>query len=298
MTRNRLLLFALSAVFALSACKGRMGNMNERVGQQTDSTEVTGFYDSDASERATTDALDEARKPNSSAGRVTKMMEMPAPLKDRPEKILRRLGFTVSYNKTTKTPNYVAWHLVKSHTYGNNQRDTQVFMLDEDVPAPRATDNDYYGSRYDRGHMCPAADNKWSPEALRQSFLFTNICPQNHGLNKNSWNDLEMQCRQWAREYGAIDVVCGPIFKNKTSPKTIGTNKVWVPDAFFKVVLCRKGKPKAIGFVYENRGGSQRMSETVCTVNEVERLTGIDFFPMLADDVENRVEAESRLADW
>ena len=197
------------------------------------------------------------------------MMEMPAPLKDRPEKILRRLGFTVSYNKTTKTPNYVAWHLVKSHTYGKYQRDEQLFMPDEDVPSPRATDNDYYGSRLDRGHMCPAADNKWSSEALRQSFLLSNICPQNHGLNKDSWNDLEMQCRRWAREYGAIDVVCGPIFKNKTSPRMIGTNKVWVPDAFFKVVLCRKGKPKAIGFIYENRGGSQRMIDTSCTVAEV-----------------------------
>ena len=296
MMKKSYLSVALSMVLALSACKGRLRDFSERVGENTDSTEVTEFFDADAQKQAANEASD--ARPKSSSSRVVKMMEMPAPLKDRPEKILRRLGFTVSYNKNTKTPNYVAWHLVKSHTYGTYQRDEQLFMPDEDVPSPRATDNDYYGSRLDRGHMCPAADNKWSDEALRQSFLFTNICPQNHGLNKDSWNDLEMQCRRWARKYGAIDVVCGPVYRNKTSPRTIGTNKVWVPDAFFKVVLCRKGKPKAIGFIYENRGGSQRMSDTNCTIDEVERLTGIDFFPMLADDVENRVEAESRLADW
>lgn len=289
-------MIAFSAALMMTACKGRVRNYDERVGDVADSSEVAEFFDAEAQEKAANEVSD--ARPNASSSRVTKMMEMPAPLKDRPEKILRRLGFTVSYNKTTKTPNYVAWHLVKSHTYGKYQRDEQLFMPDEDVPSPRATDNDYYGSRLDRGHMCPAADNKWSSEALRQSFLLSNICPQNHGLNKDSWNDLEMQCRRWAREYGAIDVVCGPIFKNKTSPRMIGTNKVWVPDAFFKVVLCRKGKPKAIGFIYENRGGSQRMIDTSCTVDEVERLTGIDFFPMLADDVESRVEAESRLADW
>lgn len=227
-----------------------------------------------------------------------KMMEIPAPLKDRPEQILRKTGFTISYNKTAKVPNWVAWHLVKNHTYGSNQRDELLFEEDLNVSAPRATDNDYYNSRYDRGHMCPAGDNKWSKEAIQESFLFTNICPQNHGLNKDSWNDLEKKCRSWAREYGAIDIVCGPIFYGGSQQKTIGRNKVYVPDAFFKVVLCRKGSPKAIGFIYKNRGGYQSMSDCACTVDEIEDLTGIDFFPALDDAVEDRIEAKARLADW
>ena len=227
-----------------------------------------------------------------------KMMEIPAPLRNRPEQILRKTGFTVSYNKTTKVPNWVAWHLVKNHTYGSNQRNELLFEEDMNVPSPRATDNDYYSSRYDRGHMCPAGDNKWSKEAIQESFLFTNVCPQNHGLNKDSWNDLEKKCRSWAREYGAIDIVCGPIFNGGSQQRTIGRNKVYVPDAFFKVVLCRKGSPKAIGFIYQNRGGYQTMSDCACTVDEIEKITGIDFFPALDDAVENRIEAKARLADW
>ena len=118
------------------------------------------------------------------------------------------------------------------------------------------------------------------------------------GLNKDSWNDLEKQCRSWAKEYGAIDIVCGPVFYGNAHDKTIGRNKVCVPDAFYKVVLCRKGTPKAIGFIYKNRGGYQSMSDCACTVDEVERITNINFFPSLNDDVEDRIEAKARLGDW
>ena len=224
------------------------------------------------------------------------MYEVPAPLKDRPEQILQRKGYTTSYNRETKNPNWVAWHLTKEHTRGQNQRKQMVFTEDLDVK-PRATNNDYYNSRFDRGHMCPAGDNKWDKEAMAQSFLFTNICPQNHGLNKYEWNDLEIKCRDWAREYGAIDIVCGPIYDSKNL-RTIGKNKVWVPVAFFKVILCRKGNPKAIGFIYRNEGKRQTLQEAVRTVDEIEALTGIDFFPALDDATENRIEASAQLKAW
>ena len=237
------------------------------------------------------------------------MYEMPAKLSDRPEKILKRRGYTTSYNSRTKTPNWVAWHLTKSHTYGSYQRNQEVFAEDESVDTPRATDNDYYNSRYDRGHMCPAGDNKWDAQAMTESFLFTNVCPQNHGLNKYEWNDLELLCRDWARKYGAVDIVCGPLFSSAgerfrvggsavSQQKTIGKNKVWVPDAFFKVILCRQGRPKAIGFVYRNEGKKQTMDEAVCSVDEIEAMTGIDFFPALDDAIENRIEANASLTDW
>jgi endonuclease G len=193
----------------------------------------------------------------------------------------------------------VAWHLTDSHTRGSVQRHDEVFSEDEDiVKNQRATHDDYYNSRYDRGHMCPAGDNKWDSQAMTQSFLFTNICPQNHGLNKYEWNDLEIQCRDWAREYGAIDIVCGPIFSSTDDQKTIGRNKVWVPDAFFKVILCRQGNPKAIGFIYRNEGKKQTQEEALRSVDEIETLTGIDFFPSLDDATETRIEAEASLEAW
>lgn len=224
--------------------------------------------------------------------------ELPAPLTDRPELIIRREGYTTSYNATTKQPNWVAWHLTKNRTHGNATRNESAFMEDTTVPAPRATLDDYFNRGYDRGHMCPAADNKWNKTAMDESFLLTNICPQNHGLNKYEWNDVEMLCRDWAHRYGAIDIVCGPIFRNATPQRTLGRNKVWVPDAFFKVVLCRKGEPKAIGFVYDNIGRKMKMNEHIFTVDEIEDITGIDFFPALDDKTENTVEAVCNIREW
>lgn len=255
--------------------------------------QTTGFYDS----KAATEAM---AKDHSSASQkpATVMYELPAPLTDRPEQILKRRGYTASYNSRTKNPNWVAWHLTKSHTYGSAKRDSEVFTEDVTVKGARATDNDYYNSRYDRGHMCPAGDNKWDPAAMTESFLFTNVCPQNHGLNKYEWNDLEILCRDWAREYGAIYIVCGPLYPRNGEQKTIGRNKVWVPEAFFKVVLCRQGKPKAIGFIYKNLGQKQKMEEAVRSIDEIEQLAGIDFFPALDDQTERRIEAEADLTAW
>lgn len=224
-------------------------------------------------------------------------LEIPAPLKDMPEQILKRVGYTVSYNADTKLPNWVAWHLTADHCTGVAKRPRKAFHEDEDVKEPRATDWDYYNSRYDRGHMCPAGDNKWSEEAMWQSFLFTNICPQAPSLNRGDWNEMENMCRKWAKEYGDIYIVCGPILY-KGKHKTIGKNKVVVPEAFFKVVLCMQGEPKAIGFIYKNADGNRPKGDYVNTVDEVERITGYDFFPQLADKIENKIEATANADEW
>ncbi len=224
-------------------------------------------------------------------------IEIPAPLENASEQILKRPAYTVSYNKDNKIPNWVAWHLTAQRLNGKAKRPQKAFHEDEEVPEPRATDWDYYGSGYDRGHMCPAADNKWSEEAMYESFLFTNMCPQTHKLNAGDWEELENSCRKWARTYGDIYIVCGPLLYN-TKHKTIGKNKVVVPEAFFKVVLCLKDKPRAIGFIYKNNDDDKPMGDYVNTVDEVERLTGIDFFPNLPDDIEDLVEATCDLNDW
>lgn len=217
--------------------------------------------------------------------------------KGTPEQILKRTGYVASYNKATLLPNWVAWHLTAERTEGSAKRSGVDFAEDTEVPEPRATDWDYYNSGYDRGHMCPAADNKWSKKAMEESFLFTNMCPQNGNLNRGDWNEMEMACRKWAKKYGDLYIVCGPILY-KGKHKTIGKNKVVVPEAFFKVVLRTGDDPQAIGFIYKNTSGNRPKDSYVNTVDEVERITGIDFFPSLPDDVEKKVEAECDLGLW
>jgi len=287
MRRHTLFIFAFSLLAAVVSCGGEV-KVRPLMGGIRQSVEIVN--------QATT-ASEEAKKPVSEARIEGGQLEIPAPLADRNEQILTHAGYTVSYNSKTLQPNWVAWHLTKEHISGTAKRPRRAFHEDEDVPEPRVVDFDYYNSGYDRGHMCPAADNKWSEEAMYQSFLFSNICPQSHGLNIGDWNEMENQCRSWAKEYGDIYIVCGPIFYDKKH-KTIGKHKVPVPEAFFKVVLCMTGSPKAIGFVYKNEDGDRPKGDYVNSVRQVQRLTGIDFFPSLDDDVEQAVEAGFDLGDW
>ena len=103
-------------------------------------------------------------------------------------------------------------------------------------------------------------------------------------------NNLEEQCRYWAGEFGDIYIVAGPLFSGNKH-KTISEDQVTVPDAFFKVVLCMNGEPAAIGFIYDNNEQHNSMDYYAVTVDEVEKATGIDFFPALPDNIENKVEA-------
>ena len=210
--------------------------------------------------------------------------------------LLRRKAYIVSYNKDTKCPNWVVWHLTAEHTDGLHQRSVS-FYEEESIPIPRATNEDYKGTGWSRGHMCPAGDNKWDETAMYETFSLANICPQNAKLNSGLWNSIEIDCRRWAKQYGDIYIVCGPVFY-KQEHETIGRNEVCVPEAFFKVVLCLNGKPKGLGVVVKNNAGTKKKNLYYNSIDQVERITGIDFFPALPDDMENKVEAQTNLDDW
>lgn len=225
-------------------------------------------------------------------------LEIPISPKGLSETIKQRTAYTLSYNHDMRNPNWVAWVLTSSHTSGFSKRTDYDFEDDEDMPSPVGTKADYYNKGYDRGHMCPAGDCHWSAQAMTDCFLMTNMCPQNNSLNRGVWNTIEQQCRSWAKKYGKVYIVCGPIYLNKEHRK-LGKNKVVVPDAFFKVVLCMEGSPKAIGFVCRNQNQKgKKKTEFVNTIDDVERITGYDFFSALPDDVENAIESKCDINEW
>lgn len=205
-------------------------------------------------------------------------------------------GFELSFNSETHLPDYVAWELTAEETEGHAPRSNK-FRQDTDVKGCAMPD-DYRHSGYDRGHMAPAADFKWSPEAMDATHFLTNICPQQHDLNAGAWQTVEKNCRNWAVRDSAIIIICGPVM-TRTPLAHIGQTGVAVPAQFFKVVLAPfANPPRAIAFLMDNRrieGGAQK---TVVTVDEIEALTGFDFFSALPDDIENTVESYSNYAQW
>ena len=220
----------------------------------------------------------------------------PAPLSSVSEQIIKKKAYIVSYNKDTKIPNWVAWHLTSDHSDGPIER-SNAFYEDGEVPIPRATNEDYRGSGWSRGHMCPAGDNKWDLEAMTQSFSLINVCPQDASLNSGLWNSIEIDCRNWAKRFQDIYIICGPVFYNQEH-ETIGSNKVFVPEAFFKVVLCLNGTPKGMGVIVKNTAGTKKKDLYYNSINQVERITGMDFFPILPDEIEDEVEANLDMELW
>lgn len=221
---------------------------------------------------------------------------MPRPLEGISEQIIRKTSYIASYNKDTKIPNWVAWHLLAEHADGPYRRQNN-FYEEESVTRPRATLEDYRGSGWSRGHMCPAGDNKWDGKAMFDTFSLINVCPQNANLNSGLWNSIEIDCRKWARKYGSIYIVCGPIFMNKVH-ETIGDNQVYVPEAFFKVILCLNENPKGIGFIVRNTDGTRKQDLYFNSIDQIERITGIDFFPALPDELEDSIEFEVDMNLW
>lgn len=131
---------------------------------------------------------------------------------------------------------------------------------------------------------------------MEESFYLSNICPQNQSLNRGDWNDLEEKARSWAKRDSAIIIVCGPIIPKR--PQKIGNN-VAVPEAFFKVILSPyKKNPQAIGFIMPNQAGNNPLSHYACSIDKVEEVTKMDFFSVLPDDIENRIESTYSLKYW
>lgn len=205
-------------------------------------------------------------------------------------------GFRVDFNVENKTPNWVAWELLDSETDGPISRSNN-FWQDEDVPNCPNSD-DYKHSGYDRGHICPAADNKLTEQMMQDCFVMTNICPQAHALNSGAWKTLENKERLWAQRDKKLYIVAGPIYDTHDKQR-IGQNAVRVPSAFFKVIIAPYiASPRGIGFIYPNMQAPGNMQNYSMTIDQVEEITGFDFFHNLPDELENNIESHTSFREW
>ena len=199
--------------------------------------------------------------------------------------VLNHNGFVAGYDEKVGEPRWVVWNLEANELDGPYDRKNFDFGSDPLLPPQKRVErSDYKGSGYSRGHMCPAADMKWSAESMRDCHYMTNMCPQNQTLNGKWWEHLEKACRRWAQKdhEGDVWIACGPLFDN-CPPKFIGNGvKVRVPEGFYKVVVSlRPGHEKGIGFMYRNDNSRQTMEDAACTIDEVEKATGFIFFPKI-----------------
>ena len=230
------------------------------------------------------------------AQHTTKIPHLELPAFTPSDIIVKHLAYTLSYNEKHEQANWVAYELTAEETQKGVTRSND-FRPDNEVMSGSATNADYQGSGYDRGHMAPAADMSWSVQSMEESFLYSNMSPQVPGFNRGIWKKLEERVRQWAVENKDIYVVTGPVLTEDLS--AIGPDKVSVPRYYYKVILdYRVPELKEIAFIVLNASSTMSLQSFAVPIDSVEHVTGINFFPALPDKQEQALEKTICISCW
>jgi endonuclease G len=210
--------------------------------------------------------------------------------------IVKHDYYTLSYNEKYEQAEWVAYELKKSYVRSSNF-DRPYFIEDPKVKTGSADWRNYKKSGYDKGHLCPAGDMEFAIKAYNDTFFTSNISPQTHDFNGGVWNRLEQKVRYWATKYDGVYVITAGVLQPNL--KTIGQEKVLVPNYFYKILLDNSnGQYKMIAFLVPNAKSNKPLYDFVVSVDSIEKMTGIDFFPKLDDKIENSLEKNSDYKAW
>lgn len=220
---------------------------------------------------------------------------LPGPISD----VSLKQGFVAGYDRRMRNPAWVAEHLTPEKlAQRDGNRGKSAFFEEDAIPLKfRARLNDYLRSGYDRGHQVPAADCKFTQQAMDETFSLINICPQvGDGFNRDYWAHFEDFCRRLTKPYKSVRIITGPLYlprqdqdgKWRVTYEVIGRPaNVAVPTHFYKVIVADQGRPGEIpaveGFVLPNAmiPNDTKLTDFVVPVDAIERASGLEFLPSL-----------------
>jgi endonuclease G len=209
--------------------------------------------------------------------------------------IIRHKHFFLSYSEEHEQAEWAAYYLTGSKQQHSLSR--PYFSQDPLVDTDSAHWKNYKDSGFDKGHLVPAADMKFSEEAYHETFYTSNVAPQNKAFNAGVWNRLEQKIRYWADKYTALFIVTGSILHDNLV--TIGEEEVSVPDYFFKIVVrVQNDGLVMIPFLVPNKESDLPLYSFATTIDEIERITQIDFNQKLSEKIEEKIEKELSYKEW
>ncbi len=210
--------------------------------------------------------------------------------------IVNHSYFSLSYDEPYEQAEWVAYMLKREQLTQDNRK--RPFFIEDPLVKTRSADwRNYKNSGYDRGHLCPAGDRRFSKQAYNETFYTSNVSPQNRDFNAGIWNRLEQKIRKWTREKETLFVVTGGVLE-KGLP-TIGKEKVAVPSYFYKIVASGPiDNPKVIAFLVPNEDSNLPLQYFVVSVDSIEKLTKIDFFEELPYELQESMESKVLLDGW
>ena len=223
------------------------------------------------------------------------------PLSQNPNEItlLKNKGYWVGYSETRKDSLWVIYHLKHINENVQTEDRPSKFKIDNRTIS-KVSHNDYTNTGYDRGHMAPnyAIASRYGREAQLETFFMSNICPQQPNLNRQIWRNLEsIIANKYAQEFEEVWMITGPIFDQNIEKLD---SEVEIPDSFYKIIIDEKdNRPRVLAFIIpQGVSSSESLDKFLTNVNEIERLTRLDFMSELEDDLEEEIEKEKAEGMW
>jgi endonuclease G, mitochondrial len=232
---------------------------------------------------------------NKEDGKVSNNLDQYIPSSKSNKEIVRHSAFILNYQEEFELASWVLHRLVKEAAYGREARSNQ-FLRDPLVESGSAITQDYSRSGYDRGHLCPAGDFRHDKALEDETFYMSNISPQMPDFNRGIWSDLENKVRSWVKKRGELIIVTGPILK-KGLPTIGRMNQITIPEKFYKIIYD-PARGEAIAFLFPNEGSVKLVKSFTISIDELEAMTGIDFFAKLPDSLEHKIEGDNNVDDW
>ncbi len=204
--------------------------------------------------------------------------------------------YSLSYIQNHLQAEWVCYRLHAQHL-SNNSFKRPHFEIDKKVKGGSADWRNYKNSGYDRGHLCPAGDRRFSYEAYAETFLTSNASPQDPKFNAGVWNRLEIQIRNWVPQTGELLIITGGVLKDGLD--TIGKDKVSIPEYYYKIVIGFDNQtPKAIGFLIPNQASNKSLSTFVTPIQHIEKLTSISFFKNVDSQMAHQLKSPVDYDFW
>jgi endonuclease G, mitochondrial len=233
------------------------------------------------------------------------------PSNEHPGNILWHSAYALEYDEAFEQARWVA-HIIPPDVLSGVVLRTNDFRPDSLIKTGSAVEADYFLKQlqtdstfkydafgYDRGHLAPSADFRWSAKALSESYLYSNMSPQLGAFNREAWASVEDHVRGYlySNPTSQLYVVTGPVLHTGLPKIERGVNKVSIPEYYWKVALD-PAKKKGIGFIMPNKKIPGAIENYMVTIDSVERYTGYDFFSNLPKGIQNDTENQRVLADW
>ncbi|MDF1672942.1 MAG: DNA/RNA non-specific endonuclease [Vicingaceae bacterium] len=228
------------------------------------------------------------------------------------EEVINHLAYSLVYSEKHEQAKWVS-HIITADIIDGKVKRSNNFRKDPLVKTESASEKDYFlkykdektgkykydGFGYDRGHLAPSADFRWSSEALSESYFYSNMSPQLADFNRKKWADLEGLLRGYINDHPETQlyVVTGPVLNDSLPKQVRSENGLSIPNYYYKVALDLKNQ-KAIAFIMPNKDIKYPISSFSVSINEVEQTTGIDFFYQLSDSLEESLESQNYVVDW